>query len=325
MDQRGRLRLVADRAALTLGRNDVLLESYSNDAWKIGNTAVRICWRGDPTRLLREAAVLRGLPASVPHVELLDAGSTEGPDRLLTWTVTRWVDAAPLAQQWATLPRMERETASTQLALALEELHRWQPNREIEQELRQRPSPTSTERVLGADLNPLPVDRALTLIEPARRAPQVDPSLIDALAYRLHELRSLDPLADDSGVVVHGDAHLGNVLWNSSGQIAALVDLEWVRLGPPDLELQPLLRPEPGHPLDLAARLARSYPALVNHPQIVQRLWLYDLAFTLRHLLVWPATSDTESLPDFHPLRRLPRILESPRYIEQLLDEPAVD
>lgn len=144
--------------------------------------------------------------------------------------------------------------------------------------------------------------------------------MIDALAQRLHELRPVDPFQHNSGVVVHRDAHLRNVLWHANGSIAALVDLEWARLGPCDLELQPLLRPEPGHPADLLARLGRTYPALISHPEIVQRLWLYDLAFTLRHLLVWPATGEVPFLPDFHPLRRLPLILESPQYLERMLD-----
>lgn len=103
---------------------------------------------------------------------------------------------------------------------------------EIAQALRRRPTTDTPELVTGADINPLPVDRALTLIESARQAPQTDPALIDALAQRLHELRPVDPFQHNSGVAVHGDAHLGNVLWHANGSIAALVDLEWARLGP---------------------------------------------------------------------------------------------
>jgi len=323
MDQGARLRLVADEAGLSLDGDVVLLDSHSNDAWKVGDAAVRICWRGDRLRLLREAAVLRGLPESVPHVDLLDAGLVELPDGALSWTATRWVESQTLVTAWPTLSDPQRDSAARQLGSALEALHQWQPAPEIAQALTHRPPADTPEFVTGADLNPLPVDRALTLIESARRAPQTDPALIDALAQRLDELRSVDPFQDSSGVVVHGDAHLGNVLWHANGAIAALVDLEWARLGPCDLELQPLLRPEPGHPADLLARLGGAYPALIGHPQIVQRLWLYDLAFTLRHLLVWPATGEVQSLPDFHPLRRLPIILESPQYLERILDDAA--
>jgi hypothetical protein len=57
---------------------------------------------------------------------------------------------------------------------------------------------------------------------------------------------------------------------------------------------------------------------LFAHPQLAKRLWLYDLAFTLRHLVVWPPSGDAE-LPSFHPLVRLPAILEGPDYVERLL------
>lgn len=96
MDQGARLRLIAEQAGLSLDGDVVLLDSHSNDAWKIDDAAVRICWRGDRMRLLREAAVLGGLPESVPHVDLLDAGVVESSDWALSWTVTRWVESQKL-------------------------------------------------------------------------------------------------------------------------------------------------------------------------------------------------------------------------------------
>ncbi|HEY0536298.1 MAG TPA: hypothetical protein VGD29_32325 [Actinoplanes sp.] len=35
--------------------------------------------------------------------------------------------------------------------------------------------------------------------------------------------------------------HLANALWKD-GRLTALLDFEWVRLGPPDLEIEPYLR-----------------------------------------------------------------------------------
>src|SRR2546430_2805513 len=135
------------------------------------------------------------------------------------------------------------------------------------------------EAITGADVNPLPVARALLLIDPAKRLPGVDSGLIDALAARLNELRSIDPfISGEEAVVVHGDAHLGNVIWDGD-RLAALLDYEWARLGPPDLDLQPFLRvEEEGHPGELMADLQRTYPALFGHSQLLERLWLYDLA-----------------------------------------------
>ena len=47
-----------------------------------------------------------------------------------------------------------------------------------------------------------------------------------------------------SGVAVHGDAHLANVL-RHDGRLAALLDFEWARIGPPDLELEAACRDDP--------------------------------------------------------------------------------
>ncbi len=46
------------------------------------------------------------------------------------------------------------------------------------------------------------------------------------------------------GTVVRGDAHLANVLWHQ-GRLVALLDLEWARLGPPDLEFEAISRDDP--------------------------------------------------------------------------------
>ena len=43
----------------------VQVESYSNEVWLFDDVVVRICWRGDRQRLIREAAVLRALAETV--------------------------------------------------------------------------------------------------------------------------------------------------------------------------------------------------------------------------------------------------------------------
>ena len=310
-----RLQLVATRAGFSSVDEAVRLASDSNDAWRIGDSVLRICWRGDPQRLHREALLLERLPSSVPHPQLLGVGDVNG----LSWTVTRWVADAPnLTDVWHSMPKRDRDSAVAQLAAAMESLHGWEPDDLVRQGLAQRAPAATITDVLGADLNPLPIDRALRLIEPARQVRHVDPDVIGALANRLESLRHVDDLNSDGGVVVHGDLHLNNIMWSGS-RIAAIVDFEWVRLGPADLELQPLLRPEPGHPPEIVGQLARTYPALVAEPHTVDRLWLYDLAFTLRHLLVWPPTAPGSDLPAWHPVRRLPTMLQGPDYIATLL------
>jgi Ser/Thr protein kinase RdoA (MazF antagonist) len=146
--------------------------------------------------------------------------------------------------------------------------------------------------------------------------------MIDRLAERLDELRPVDPLGAPSTRIIHGDAHLGNVL-ATDGHLSCLLDFEWVRTGPADLELQTFLRvDEDAHPAMAIATLGRHYPGLVSHPRLVERLWLYDLAFVLRHLVVWPAaTGAAADLPPSHPIRRLPTIVAGPAYIERILDD----
>jgi len=313
-----RLQLVARSAGFRTVDDAVRLAIDSNDTWRIGDSVLRVCWRGDPQRLHREALLLEQLPSSVPHPDLLGVGDVDG----LSWTVTRWVADAPnLTALWHSMRDRDRDSAVEQLAAAMEALHAWEPDDLVQQSLARRAREATVTDVLGADLNPLPVDRALQLIEPARQVRFVDRDVIEALATRLESLRHVDDL--DSGnrrVVVHGDLHLNNIMW-SAGRIAAIVDFEWARLGPADLELQPLLRPEPGHPSEIVGQLVRSYPALVADPAAIDRIWLYDMAFTLRHLLVWPPTSPPTELPEWHPLRRLPAMLQGPDYIAKLLSE----
>ena len=77
---------------------------------------------------------------------------------------------------------------------------------------------------------------------------------------------TIDPLSATAGdpaavplitpTCVHGDAHLGNILWRD-GRVVALMGFEWARLRPPDLELEPFLRgdPDAGKDAEAATRM----------------------------------------------------------------------
>jgi aminoglycoside phosphotransferase (APT) family kinase protein len=259
---------------------------------------VRIChWSTDRTRLQREALILEQLPNEVLRVRLADSGVIDN----LSWTLTHWVPGTMLSQCWADLDRAQQRTAAEQLGHALHALHAWEPSPEVRAALAVRPAQPDYDDVSGADLNPLPVDRALRLVE--------------QLGEQLERLRHLDPfMVPTSGTVVHGDAHLNNVIWNGA-RVAALLDFEWARLGPPDLELQRLLASHG----DVLRSLIKAYPAIVADAQVVDRLWLYDLSATLRDLLVKAPLPASDDLPLWHPKRRLPIVLAGPGYIEALL------
>ncbi|WP_026554733.1 hypothetical protein [Arthrobacter sp. 35W] len=81
---RQRLEDVLPAAGLSLADDSVLLESNSNDVWAItdpdrGTVVLRICWRGDRQRMLREAAVGRELSRVVGYPEVLAAGAVPAP------------------------------------------------------------------------------------------------------------------------------------------------------------------------------------------------------------------------------------------------------
>jgi len=83
---------------------------------------------------------------------------------------------------------------------------------------------------------PLPIWRLLPLLDWLDEQPGMDRDLAGRVRARIGELRPLVSDAEfEDGVVVHGDASFANVLWHR-GRLVALLDLEWARLGPPDLE-----------------------------------------------------------------------------------------
>jgi hypothetical protein len=71
---------------------------------------------------------------------------------------------------------------------------------------------------------------------------------------------------------------------------------------------------------ELFRRLAEEYPGLFASPHLIERLWLYQLAFTVRELFTWPAaTAPADQLAQDHPLNLLPMFTRSSEHLEQLL------
>jgi len=150
----------------------------------------------DRACLQREALILEQLPNEVLRVRLADSGVIDN----LSWTLTHWLPGTMPSQCWADLDRIQQRTAAEQLGHALHALHAWEPSPEVRAALVARPAQPDYDDVIGADLNPLPVDRALRLVEPATHLENVD--------QQLERLRHLDPfMVPTSGTVVHGDAH----------------------------------------------------------------------------------------------------------------------
>ena len=313
----------------------MLLASDSNDTWRIGSVVLRICWRGDRDRFAREAAVTAALPPAVPYPEVLATDR----DEHLAWQITRAIDGIPLAVALPTLSAAQRRNAARDTGRILAALNAHPFPADVIAALA-APRPTgapSVEALIGADLNPLPYRRALLLTGPARALPHVDPALIDDVEARLRALADVDPLSATvrgPAIVpravptcVHGDAHPSNILWRD-GRVAALLDFEWARLAPPDLELEPYLRgdSDAGKDAEAATRdtlgwLAETHPAAFAHPDLIARLWLYQLAFTLRQLLIKAPDRPAADLPGDHPIQRLRRIVDGPKHLHRLIPD----
>ncbi len=322
-----------DRVLKVLGRSSadpVRLPSDSNDTWRLGDAVLRICYRGDRTRFQREALVRAALPSSAKAPRLLDFGT----DGELSWQVAAWVDGVTLGSAWPGMCVDDQRRAIHQLGSVLAELnaHEFPPAVRAAL-LAPRPvGDVSAAAVIGSDLNPLPLSRARLLLEPAARLPGVDPGLIDALAERFDELADVDPLGERARAelgaagVVHGDAHPLNVVWD--GDVVGVLDWEWVRIGAPELELEPFLyRGYESDPRLMADSgrilhwLAEAHPAAFAGPDLPRRVWLIELAYTLRNLLLLPPDRPEPELPADHPLRRLRRIVAGCDHLERTLPQ----
>jgi hypothetical protein len=99
------------------------VESWSNDAWVCDDVVVRVCFRGDRSRITREAAIGAALPAEVRYPKVLDYAEGDG----LVWMVVARVAGTPLWERWKTMPERELRPICAQFADILRGLHAWTP------------------------------------------------------------------------------------------------------------------------------------------------------------------------------------------------------
>ena len=289
-----------------------LVPSNNNDVWRLEAGYLRVAWRGDRGRLAREAELLGRLRGVVPVPEILDCG---GDDRL-SWSLAAEVPGTPLDGlcPWPA-PAGLRGIARAAAGL-LRALHSWPVPADLAGMLARPAADPDPLRRAGAELVLLPPSSVLGLIPVARQLPFTDHGVLDAAAGRLAELG--DPTDAGRDVLLHGDFYLGNVLV-CDGQVSALIDFEFARLGPPDLELISVVRA-----LDMETRLgvprpplltwlAEDYPELFTAPDLDGRLWRYAIAYTIRHIIFWPPDrAEADGLDPGHPLHTLRRLIDAP-------------
>jgi aminoglycoside phosphotransferase (APT) family kinase protein len=323
-DQQERLKHVCAVASLEPVSTPQLLESYSNDTWRMedlraGSLVLRVSWRGDVSRLLREVLVAQHMPADIRYPEVLGKGLTELEGVPLAYSFTRLLPGEGMSKSWGRMDRAERRSAIAQLAGMMRGLHQWSPPAELVPRLLARDQlHDGVDGLLGADINPLPVARAMTLAEHAKGMRFVDASLMADAVELLQKYQHLDPPVDSPAQhgLIHGDVHLSN-LWRPEPGGVALLDLEWARFAPPLLDIQRLcelsdddaVRGAGPHP-EILRWMENDYPEIFRTPDAAARMLLFSVAYTIRHVIVAPPKEPVEKLPLDHSLRRLRRMVD---------------
>lgn len=297
------------RAAGLDGSHPTRVPHTVNEVWEYGDFIIKINPAPGAHRLQNAARLLLYLPAGV-HAPVPVAA---GPASWGEWSVIVRLPGSVLAPLWPALNQNQRHRAIAGVAEALRTLHHTPAPSEV---------PPGDP---GRCPHPLPADRLLGLLADAADLPGVDRAMFGDAAERLVDYGQWLDAATTN--LVHGDLHFENVLAAANGTVTGLLDFEWSRPGPPDLDLDILLRslaqPALHHRSSTGAALRsqdfdavlgwfqEAYPELFAHPHLRERLWVYRLAYDVADLLSRPARpappSDAEP---HHPYWRIVRHLQ---------------
>ncbi len=294
--------------------------SVTNEVWVGHELVVRV--NSQPNdRLRREAALARQLPAEVAYPRVIASGGDVGADYL----IVERVPGHPLSRWWPGLSRDQRREAIAQLAGRLRAVHTTVAS--------SVPPLTHTPQLIGADREGhVAVQPLLEAVDRAARLDFVDRGVLaDVKAMVVTDADHLTPF--DSPTLIHGDLTFENVLYDGH-RITALLDFEWARPGPPDLDLDVLLRFCAFPHLHVAADyesktraddyrlvpwwLAEDYPELFDAPYVFERVRLYGIAWDIAELLEFPPRVDGRSLPPEHPYHRLRRAVGGSGHLDAL-------
>lgn len=285
--------------------------SVNNEVWLTPDLVIRMNLQPDQ-RLRREATLAAALPAEIGYPAVLGYGGEMGCE----WLLLERVPGLPLSRCWPDLTVPQRRRAINQLAERLRLLHRC-------------PAPPV------ADLHTQPqlLDRATNATDAVRALRAAITRAGELTHVDRRKLEELDTLvattADclepfDADTLVHGDLTFENMLWDGS-RLTALLDFEWARPGPPDLDLDVLMRFLAYPFLHVAADyehrtlardygdvpmwLAEDYPELFEVPRQFERVRLYSIAWDVQELLRFPPGTPAHELNEHHPYRRIGRTL----------------
>lgn len=294
--------------------------SVTNEVWIGHDVVVRI--NAQPNnRLRREATLARLLPPQVGYPPIIAYGGEVGADFL----ILERVPGHPLGRWWPGMTEEQRRDAIGQLAARLRAVHTT--------EVTSVPELTHTPQLLrAAHTGAEAVEPLLDAIDEAARLQWVDPGVMARIRELVVEtagcLTPFDPVT-----LIHGDLTFENILWDGE-RITALLDFEWARNGPPDLDLDILLRccaypqlhvapdyEDRTRPIDYEPVpwwLSEDYPELFEAPYVFERVRLYGFAWDVAELLAFPPRCSVDKLPFEHPFHRLRRATEETGYLDVL-------
>lgn len=301
--------------------------SVTNEVWVTDEFVVRVN-RDASMRLRREAVLSGALPEGVGYPPIVQYGGEVGSD----WLVMSRVPGRPLSRCWPTMSESRRREAVRQIAARLRLVHG-----------------TTCPRLDGLHdvpqlLDPAPrgrqaVARLLDALAAAGRLANVDRGITDEAADLVRGLApALDPFDQDT--IVHGDLTFENVLWDGE-KVTALLDFEFARPGPPDLDLDVFLRFAALPGLHVAPDyedqtrvqdyerlpwwLAEDYPELFSNPRQFDRVRIYSLAWDVKELLAFPPLAGRQSLHPHHPYQRMIRVLRGTSYLDRFNGNVVID
>lgn len=271
-------------------------------------------------RLYREAELCRQLPRFGWTPQIVAHGGRPGADYLIVGRLP----GTSLSRCWPQMSQDQRRTAARQLAALIRDLHALPTAAHV-------PPIESTPHLLGGPWPTTPLLEALDRLSAIR---EVDSGL--TAAARDLVLQYEDCLVDyDESSLVHGDLTFENVLWDGR-RVTAIVDFEWCRGGPADLDLDVLGRffaiPHAHVSLDaekwqrsedyrqVPLWMAEVYPELFAHPRLAERLLIFALAFEVRDLLSSPPPANKRDLNQLHPYFRLDHLVATGGHVTELLD-----
>jgi aminoglycoside phosphotransferase (APT) family kinase protein len=294
------------------------IESVTNEVWSAGDVVVRVN-RRIHSRLRRESELAALLPPTVRYPALVAAGRGQGAD----WAVLSRVPGIPLVRCWPGLTTVERKGAISELASAVRALHEVEAPRRLSEA-------DDPPQLLGTGA--FPAEPLFAGLERARHLANVDKGVLtEAEAF----VRALQPALEPfrATTLIHGDLHFQNVLWDGD-HLSALLDLEFARAAPADLDLDVFLRfccypflfvPESREAEAQASAYEQvpywfrdAYPSLFGHPRLFDRLRLYAVAFDVKDLLAWPPREPLARVFPHHPYRRLVDTLRGTSHLDRL-------